>query len=204
MKKVNNLQYLVLLIIILSIFNLDLFYPKRHDSISLLVTTLTLALLAIYTYDTRRLANQSETEQIRPIILREGIFDWEVSSIQKMKQQLATFNLVLINIKNVALNIEGHIVMHNKKYRLFFANEISVQTSNLVSTIDMSKKVINVQIFEKWRWLPENARLLVTIDETKYEDSAEENVLEVSYSDIEGNKFIFRESCDFEQKNIRV
>ncbi len=200
MKLFSIYHYLILVLFLLSIFILDLLFPSKHELISLIITTITLVFLGIYTYDTRRLANHSEKVAIRPLVLRTGILNWKINSMQMISNKNG-FNLVFINVKNIALDVKGNIVVDKKKYQLLFGNEISVSDINIISYQENNAKLAAVGIFERWGWLPENGSVWATFDETKFEIVSGNNEIVISYLDIEGNEFTFKESADFKQTN---
>lgn len=209
MKRFTKNNYLILILVAFLICGLDFYFtikscePNWHNFISFVVATLTLVLLAVYTYDTRRMANNSEIQLIRPIIFREGIFNWDVNSISKLNNNRLPLNLTFKCIKNIALEVRGQLILNKKKYELKFANQASVSNKSILNNSPIENKIVIINLFDFWGWLPENSDLWATYDDTKGVDCNEDNSLILTYSDIEGNKYEFKENSKNTQINTR-
>lgn len=155
---------------------------------TLFILTLTLLFLTIYTYDTRRIANQTVESALRPLILRSGqIVNWNVLSLEQMQAKSLTPTLQFINKKNIATDITGYIVLSNKRYNLIFHGDVQ---GSILTTSSSKTMIYN----EKWGWLPQGGVLSATYKSGEFSETKEENQIHLSYKDIEGNKYFSNEN----------
>lgn len=171
-----------------------------HPATGTAVLTLTLIALLFYAYDTHRIADQGSTAFLRPVILREGVVEnWNVPSVKQINQSGSSEGILRFrNLRNIAQDISGYIILENKKYKLVFGNDASEKHIE----IDGSKRTQS-HFFPKWEWLPEDGLVTATYQEEESEETPRENGIEISFSDIEGNKYFLKEDKDFAQKNLK-
>lgn len=201
-SKFPKFVLIILIFVIIAISIIGGTCPKTLPLLNLIILTLTLFILCIYTFDTNRLANKAEEDAIKPIILRSGFLDWNVNSTDFIKKNPGSrMNLEFSLVKNVALNITGFIVIENKKYELLFANEVTTQQSVL-----QNKEVTikSVAIIPKWSWLSDNGKLNATFDSNKFEEYVSGNLIEIIYFDINGNKYFTKEDQEFSQTSGKL
>lgn len=195
MKK-DGLLIVVIIFIILGIVFLDFRFPKFHNNFDLLVTSLTLLFLFVYTYDTRRLVNLSEREAIRPILLRSGYHEWDFNSLEKINGHSgAKPNLKFEVLKSVALDISGFLIMDKKKYRLHFGNEVAKSQNTVFEML---------RFIPKWGWLPIDGCLDAVYMQSDFEECQDSNGIIIYFSDISGNKYKFHENEKCEQSNLLI
>lgn len=110
------------IIIIVGIFG----FPQFSNQINLLALLSTLVVLVWYAYDTHRIANQTVEVNLRPLILRSGFIEsWDGLNFSIENGVLNGIPLGFSILKNIAKDISGYIIINGKKYKLFFANNIS-------------------------------------------------------------------------------
>jgi hypothetical protein len=193
--KIYAIIFTVVLLLASAIF-IKSDYLVRLNNIVLIIT---LGVLIWYTYDTHRIANQAVESSLRPVILREGkILDWVVSCTEQVIDY--GYTLHFHNMKNIAKDITGYIVLSNKKYKLHFGNLI---TEDLIveSNIPRGKKTI---LFEKWGWLPVDGIIYASYISDVYEVVDAQNCWYIEYQDIEGNKYYTSEDSEFSQQSNAI
>jgi hypothetical protein len=201
----NKFSRIIPVIIIIGLIILSIIgclYPKSINLLTLIVLTLTLIILCYYAIDTNRIANKAEDDSLKPLVLRSGFLDWNVNSIEDINKNMGKLlNLEFVNIKNIALNINGYIVIENKKYTLLFGNIITTEQSKIQEN-DLKKTTM--KLLPKWGWLPMNGSLSASFHSKEFIGINSENCIELTYYDIEGNMYYTREDSNFSQTSKRL
>ena len=157
-------------------------YKNLFRILNLIVLSVTLLVLIIYACDTRRIANQTQESNLRPVILRSG----GIPGLEHLKpvstgdtaQQTNPPNYLEFTIsKNIATDINGYIITEGYKYQLIFGAE-------------MPKVIKNVTEFKvAVGWMPPGSHLFAVFKEDGRRKINEENRIYLSYKDIEGNSY---------------
>jgi len=195
-KKIKTYLSLIILVIIVIVGVFK--FPQILTQINLLALLATLAVLIWYAYDTRRIANQTIDSNLRPIVLRSGLnIDWKFRPIKANTSNRSNF-IEIENLKNIAMDIEGYIILDKRQYKLLFGREsFDNKPENKV------KKFEFVDSF-KWQWLPQNSKVFASFDNTKFTEIRSENELYLIYKDIEGNTYFTKEDRNFSQVTGRL
>lgn len=160
--------------------------------INTIVFSVTLVILLFYAYDTRRIANQTEENATRPVVLRSGyIASWddihftveETDSGQRITSGEA---LQFIVLKNIAQNITGEIVLNGKKYPLLFGG----QKLSPVGSASFA-------YLPELGWVKPDATLFAAFDPSTGEDVNSANQIRITYADVVGNRYETIEDKDF-------
>lgn len=194
-----NLTDILILIgfIVFSVLILNRFFELNWDIVNSFVLTATLLVLVVYTYETKRIADQTVENSIRPVMLRSGvIFNWEVQSIEDLVSLKKTDEIKMIefsNYKNIVKDISGYIVLNGKKHKLLFTND-------LLRKID-ENNLTHISVLPKWGWLSENSKLYATYKKSDFEETDEPNNIYLRYQDIQGNKYFTKEDKNYSQSS---
>ena len=187
-KKIG--MYLLIIILCTFCFVLIFKYPNLYNQFNILALVLTLGVLIWYAYDTHRIANQTIESNLRPIVLRNGLnIEWRFKSIDNDMPDIPF--LELVNLKNIAMNISGHIIIKGKKYNLLFGLKYNDNNLN-----QQAIKFINSQ---QWQWLPSNTQLFASFDKNKFSNVKDNNEIYLMYQDIEGNSYFTKEDSNYLQ-----
>jgi len=140
---IKNLNLFILLVIVGIIIVVVIFYyPQFLAQYNLFALLLTLAVLVWYAYDTHRIADQTIESNLRPLILRSGFIEsWNEIKFSLEKGKLEGRPLEFSILKNIAKDINGYIIIDNKKYRFLFANDISGRDAKSLLS-DLEKNVL--------------------------------------------------------------
>ncbi|GEM_PF-3390168 len=201
----NEFTFITILLLILALFfaikkfrSLNQFiseYQEANTVISLLtfiIYFLTLIALISYVVDTHRMAVQSESGHLRPVILREGY----ITDINSIRFNVTDGHLrdgkpIVFAIKNqIATDISGYIIINYRQYPLFLTSE-SVPNGYL----------------ERLGWQSPETKISAVFDNRLSEYSPKEDSILIYYSDIEGRKYLTEEIKKGEayiQKSIQL
>jgi hypothetical protein len=179
------------LIVIVGIFLVCVFvFPQHSNQLALVATFI---VLVWYAYDTNRIANQTVETNLRPIVLRSGLnIAWNFRHIKDDGSNRSTF-LEIENLKNIAMNIEGWIILDRKQYKLLFGRESSGNEPE-----NESKKIAFVDSY-KWQWLPSGGKIFASFDSGKFINTSSENEIYLNYKDVEGNSYFTKEDHNYLQ-----
>lgn len=167
-------------------------------NISDLILTITLIAIAWTAIETRRIANEAVEANLKPLIFRAGqIIDWKVLSVEDMTATNSQPTLEFTNIKNVATDITGYIVLGHKKYTLIFNGD--VRGAKIIDTTT-TKVVYNA----KWGWLPSGGKLLASYKASEFAVTDGKNQIYLSYRDTQGNSYNSIENENYSQTSERV
>lgn len=158
------------------------------------VLIITLFVLIWYTVETHKIANQTEESNLRPIILRGGFVEnWENVKFKFIDGVLLGEPLELAILKNIAIKIEGYIVINGFKYTLLFGSNISKS-----KTEDN-----NVVCLPSWGWVAPGTSIFAVYDEKSKKESKEKDGLVINYKDIAGNSYFTKEDENFNQTSFK-
>lgn len=160
------------------------------DWLNFAVLAATLIVLVFYAFDTHRIAEQTTEGNLRPIILRQGVLDW--NNFPPLADNGPSRLINIKNLKNIAVDIHGYVILSNKKYTLFFGNEVSTFEGGALG------------LLQKWGWLPMNANLYAGYKAALFTASQESNQLYIEYQDIEGNKYYTAEDRNYNQVSRKL
>lgn len=169
--------------------------PNLQGLINLVILILTLIVLIVYAYDTRRIANQSVEANLRPVILRSGdIPSWDSIkfSIEDGKNNAANKMIEFKILKNIAKDIEGYIVLSNKKYSLLWGSNITGQGQG------------TFRLVPSWGWMEPGNWVWAAFDPGKFLKTEDENSIYITYKDIVGNTYFTKENCNFSQDSGKL
>lgn len=154
--------------------------------LNFLVLTATLIILFIYTIYTRQIAKQTISANLVPLLLRVGKVDFNTieGTIGKTSTNFEKF-IRFVNNKNIALDIQGYIIVNQKKYKLYFGNSLTTYQGIQ-------------EVLPKWQSLPTNAELLASYNMNSGEDSVEDNKIYITYKDTEGNLYYTNEDKNYD------
>lgn len=186
-------------LIIFCLLFLHRFVGLNWEALGVIVVTLALIVSAVNTYETRRIANQTLEDSLRPLILRSGVLiNWEIQS-KKDIESLADYSSVrlleFVNHKNVATNLSGSVVLDGKQFPLFFTNSLAQKTD---------ENITNMNVFKRWAWLPENGTVQAIYDSDIFTEVEKENQILLEYKDINGNSYYTKEDKNFSQTSNAV
>lgn len=168
---------------------------------NLLVLTITLVVLIDYARDTNRIANQTQEANLRPVILRGGyISEWHKLTPFRQSQSGAPTIIIFNNLKNIATDIKGWIIIDSYRYQLHFANEVTKVETSVIASETSEAQVIRYGYVPKWGWIQADALIYAIFLENGREPVNEENHIRINYRDIEGNEFFTIEDSNFVQK----
>jgi Ca2+/Na+ antiporter len=193
LNKFKSHIFVIIIGTVLTVLGISPFkFPEYSSQINLLALVLTLVVLLLYTYDTHRIAEQTIETRLRPVVLRSGfIHDWE--SIKFEREVNITGEPIEFSImKNVAKDIQGHIILERKKFTLLFGNKISEIRGNLV------------RYEESWGWMKPDTVIYAVFDPMKFTVSNKDNCISITYKDIEGNSYFTREDKNFSQSSEKL
>jgi hypothetical protein len=160
--------------------------------INSVVVSATLIALIVYTCYTKKLADLTAENALRPVILRKGFITWESNPGMVKENNRADAPLELGVYNHIATDISGYIIHNRRKYQLLFGNEISSQGMNGYGFVPV------------WGWLEQGAVIYaVYISENGVEYDGEDGFV-VSYKDIEGRRYQTMESSRYSQKSIKA
>jgi len=192
--KIDVFIILMGIILVVGSFGWSNYIPQ----LTLLALSSTFVVLVWYAYDTNRIANQTIESALRPIILRSGLnINWRFRSIKEDDSDQSTF-LEIENLKNIAMDLKGHIILEKKQYNLLFGRE-----SNDNKPEDKKRKLEFVDSY-KWQWLPSNSKIFASFDKEKFTNISSENEIYLTYKDIEGNSYFTKEDFKFSQITGRL
>lgn len=170
---------------------------NSFEIFTVFVSIFTVGLLLWTAIETRRMAIQAVESNTRPKILRTGqIVKWQVVSKTQMTEGILP-TLEFTNVKNIAVDITGHIVLDNKSYELLFYS--NVRGSQIIQDGKPTTLVFN----KKWGWLPENSSIIATYDEASFSTTTSKNGWYLSYQDIDGIPYFSSEDSNFSQVSRR-
>jgi len=157
-KKIGVYGLIIIIgtVVVASILGL----PQYGNQINLLEILVTFLVLIWYAYDTHRIADQTVAANLRPVILRSGwISKWEDIKFSVKNGQLEGTPLQFTILKNIAKDINGHIIIDKKKYKLLFANEISQvnEKDSSVLISDLEKRIM-LHLYEVYERTKTNPR----------------------------------------------
>lgn len=159
---------------------------------SIVILTITLAVLIWYTIETHKLAVQAKDNNLRPVILRSGFLEnWEDLQYTFEDNYLNTGQPIEFKIlKNIATSINGYVIKNGKRYDLLFGSSASQVSGNKIR-------------FEKNFWWMETNTHIYAIFNEKGQETKKKNQIIVQYKDIEGNKYYTIENENFDQKSFK-
>jgi len=130
-------------------------FPEFSSQLNLFVLSATLAVLVYYAYDTHRIANQTVEGNLRPLILRSGFIEsWDKLGFSINNSRLEGRPIEFSIEKNIAKDINGHIVINKKKYQLLFANQIS--SKNVKDNLSDVEQHILFELYKCYKTKHEN------------------------------------------------
>ena len=158
------------------------------------VLIITAAFILSYTFETKKIREQTKEMQLRPIILRSGwISSWQDIKFQSNGQKNISGKPIEFDImENIATDLNGYIVIDGKKYKLMFGNHISKAT--LVETFYLK---------DNWGWLAPNTKIYALFNSEDFKVTNEANCIRIFYSDIEGSEYCTIEDISFSQKSFK-
>jgi len=163
----------------------------KIEILNLILLTLTLIVLFLYAVDTHRIANQSQEDSLRPVVLRSGFIEtWQTIKFSFDDERKLTSGkpLEFTVLKNIATDISGYIVIDGFKYKLHFGNDISKNSEN------------SVYFSEKWGWMKPDTRIFAIFTENDKEKTNNSNEIYLSYKDVEGNEYYTVENSNFSSR----
>lgn len=184
------------LIILFGLTIWAIFQPEKLPLLNFLILGLTLVVLIGYAYDTHRIADQTLEANLRPVVLQSGyIPSW--SSIQFTAPSSTIINgqpIQFAVLKNIAKDINGYIVLNNRKYTLLFGSPIS-QIPNTVISPSSTQQLIAFN--SNWGWLSPGNVVLAIFNPTQFQQVNQDNEIYIQYKDIEGNEYFTQEDKNF-------
>lgn len=136
----------------------------------------------------------SHRSKLKPLLLIEGMMDWDKMTYEKDKDgDLQGIPINIRAVKNMPLDIEGHLVKDGFSYQLIFANHIAKKEGE--------KDVWNYT--PNWRWLPEGGMVFAMYNPespTTKPARGIENQIHISYRDIEDNRYSLNVNAEYVQK----
>lgn len=164
---------------------------------TLTVLILTLITLVWYTYDTHRITEQTVQANLRPIVLVQGVINWDsLAFTSGPNGTILGPQIQFVILKNTALDFHGYIVINNQKYNLIFGNIISSQNDPDTNT---SRNLF----FKTWGWVPPNGLLNAIYDPNVLPTAiAAPNGIFLEYSDTEGNSYHSTVDANYVQKSV--
>jgi hypothetical protein len=170
-------------------------YANLFYILNLVAIIVTLMVLIRYAGDTRRIADQTQETNLRPVILRAGfIQDWQsfkpISASDMVPQAAPKSFLEFIIFKNIATDIKGCIIIDHYKYQLLFGSDILQGAKNVY--------------VETWGWIKPDNHLYAVFKEDDRQQINGENKIHLSYKDIEGNSYYTNGDKNFVQTSCKV
>ena len=171
-------------------------YANLFAFLNIVVLIFTLMVLIGYAKDTRRIADQTQEANLRPVVLRSGfLLSWQdIKPISPLDSMNAVGNQNLLEftiLKNIALDIKGYIVIDLKKYQLLFGNDISKIGE------------LGIRFDPVWGWMKADTRVWAVFKSEGFEKTTLDNQIYISYRDIEGNSYYTIEDNIFRQSNFK-
>jgi hypothetical protein len=168
-------------------------FPSFLPQLNLAILVLTLGTLIWYTYDTNRIANQTQENSLRPVILRSGFIDnWESIKFNDEANGKVTGKLIQFTIlKNIAKDIEGYIVINGKYHELFFGNDISKIEDGSITMI------------KKWGWMRPDTTIYADFTGLG-KNSKLKNRIYIKYRDMSNNTYYTLEDEGFNQTSSNM
>jgi len=175
-------------------------YANLFSFLNIIVLIFTLRVLLRYASDTKIIAAQTEEKNLRPVILRAGYFkSWEAlvpykgEAIDPQSKKGNSPTMLAFSItKNIATDIQGHVVINGYKYKLYFGNKIAkVADSTYAHMLS-------------WGWMGSDTEIFAYFTESTKEKTEEKNQIYIHYKDIEGNEFCTVEDRHHSQKSFRL
>ena len=169
--------------------------------LNLIILAATLAVLIFYARDTNRIANQTQEANLRPVILRAGyIPDWDSLKLFDQNQLEQPTIIVFHNLKNIAADTTGYVVINKNKYQLLFGNEITMRKISVIASPKANiPQERELAFLPKWGWIQAEGLIYGIISAESREPAEKENQIYISYKDIEGNGYCTIEDSNYSQ-----
>lgn len=163
--------------------------------LNFVILGLTLIVLVRYAYDTHRIADQTSRSNLRPVVLRNGyIPNWDSIAFTIQGNTISGPEISFRILKNIAENINGYIILNNRKYTLLFGGPISSATP--ASPTSSSAQQL-IALNPTWGWLAPDNTLSAKFNPTQSQFVNQDNEIYIQYKDIEGNEYFTLENKDF-------
>lgn len=195
--------WLIIPIVILSSLTIWVFsHDDKLPFLNFLILGLTLIVLIVYAYDTNRIANQTVKANLRPVVLRSGyIPSWNSIQFVNQNNMINGQPIQFAVLKNIANDINGYIILNNKKYPLLFGSPISQITNNVI-TPSSTQQLIAFN--PMWGWLSPGNAVLAIFNPNQFQQVNQENEIYIQYKDVEGNEYFTKEDKNFSSKSSNL